>query len=225
MLDYIKLAQFNKFVLLCLVGLIPNAWGNETERTVKAPQKAEVKPAQDAINETKAKKLSRFDQLFVWKMSNDLDLDLGEEKKFTDFLENIIKERHRLQDELELLALSFSDKKLEDKKPADKKADDSNSPELNAKNSSVSDNPAVDKAAQEVEISGLLAYQALQEKIFQLNLKETNGIEQLLGEKKTLRYLRLKHELQGKLKELLTDNKKSQAKANNRSGKAEAEKK
>lgn len=112
---------------------------------------------------TEARK-THLEDIFIWKMSDELKLTAKEEKAFTEILKKLNKEKSELNKKIQAIADQLND----------------NTPEATLK-----------------------TYKKLIQDYNQCAIKEFEAVQNLLGNKKFVQYLKVKNELSNKMKSIL----------------------
>ena len=112
---------------------------------------------------------SKVEELFIWKMSEELDLSPKEEKIFSDKFRELNAKKNGLNNQLQQLVQN-------DSSPSD-----------------------LNKAKD-----FLKKYQSLLTMGNRVGVEEVEAMAKILGPERTVRYLRIKHDLSGKVRTLLS---------------------
>ncbi len=139
--------MFAKFILFILIG-----FGSVTSF---------------ASGEVEARK-TRIEDIFIWKMSDELKLTAAEEKEFTDISRELNKKKLELNKKIQDLVQSLNDKSTE---------------------------------------SNLREYKKLIQQYNQISITEFDKIKKIFGSKKFISYLKVKNELNTKMKSILVGEK------------------
>ena len=126
----------------------------------------------EAANDIEPRK-THLEDIFIWKMSDELKLTAKEEKQFTEIHKTLNKRKFEINKELSELAVRLNDK----------------SGDADLKN-----------------------YRKLLQSYYQISLDEFDAVKKLLGVKKFIEYVKIKNELNLKMKSLLIGDHSSEKK-------------
>lgn len=126
---------------------------------------------------------NKFEELLIWKLSDDLKLTVSEEKKFSEWMRELNHKKAAINNQIESVVRSLS--------------------ELSANNKiSLKNN---DKEYDKL----LIEYRRLLKSYNELSIKEVDNLQKIIGVNKTGQYLVFKSDLTNKLKQMLTPNEKT----------------
>lgn len=124
---------------------------------------------------------NKFEELLIWKLSDDLKLTVGEEKKFSQWMRDLNHKKNEINGQIEELVQSLA--------------------ELNSNNKNSLKKNENEKL--------LIEYRRLLKSYNELSIKEVDNLQKIIGVEKTGQYLVFKSDLTNKLKQMLTPNEKS----------------
>ncbi len=119
---------------------------------------------------------SKVEELFIWKMSEELDLSPKEEKKFSEKFRELNNKKNSLNSQLQQLVQN----------------DSGSLPPVEAKDF-------------------LRKYQNYLSAGNRIGIEEIEAMTKILGPARTVQYLRIKHDLSGKVRTLLNEGAKNKA--------------
>lgn len=123
---------------------------------------------------------NKFEELFIWKLSDDLKLTVVEEKKFSEFIRDLNDKKTQINNEIDVTVQDIA------------KA-------INSKNQNK--NRDIEKL--------LTQYRKNIKNYNDLSLKELDGVQKIVGQERTAQYLVFKSDLTNKLKQLLSPTEKN----------------
>lgn len=178
-------------LLLCMSVLFPFAALAVTDRPIKD---VEVKSSEhsaeqntkneDLLKNDKSAKndKNKFEELLIWKLSDDLKLTVSEEKKFSEWMRELNHKKAAINNQIEGVIRSLSE---------------------------ISTNNKISLKNNEKEYDKLLIdYRRLLKSYNELSIKEIDNLQKIIGVSKTGQYLVFKSDLTNKLKQMLTPNEK-----------------
>lgn len=120
-----------------------------------------------ASNEIEEKK-SHIEDIFIWKMSDELKLSATEEKKFSEITKQLNKKKFELNKKIQNLVTDLNESSTE---------------------------------------KNLLQYKNLIKEYNQISITEYEQIKKIFGTKKFISYLKIKNELNAKMKSIIAGDK------------------
>ncbi len=126
---------------------------------------------------------NKFEELLIWKLSDDLKLTVGEEKKFSRWMRDLNHKKAEINGQIDEVVRSLA--------------------ELNSNNK-------ISLKNNEKENEKLLTeYRRLLKSFNELSIKEIDNLQKIIGVEKTGQYLVFKSNLTNKLKQMLTPSEKA----------------